>query len=70
MPVRGLAIGFCIDCDGHMRISTPEQNRAAAVEARNPLQWIFAATGSAICERIGVGGGAHCRFFERVEIPV
>jgi hypothetical protein len=24
-----------------MRISTPEQNRAAAVEARNPLQWIL-----------------------------
>ena len=41
MPVRGPAIGFCIDCDGHMRISTPEQNRAAAVEARNPLQWIL-----------------------------
>ena len=41
MPVRGPAIGFCIDCDGHMRISTPEQNRAAAVAARNPLQWIL-----------------------------
>ena len=39
--MRGPAIGFCIDCDGHMRISTPEQNRAAAVEARNPLQSIL-----------------------------
>ena len=39
--MRGLAIGFCIDRDGHMRISTPKQYRAAAVEARNRLQWIL-----------------------------